>query len=354
MDDPLADAITQIAALPTDAIKRIVEAWRRADARLRKSLEAVAYSDDVDPLLPLLRPFAWGWFDPVEAELDAHLDDEEYQAALKKLPPWITESILPDQAFARAWEAMPEEFRKVSTEQEVGGLLREAQPGKPYRLVVGKFKDKKGGVVRVRRACPDCGAEYDESGKRTCGCEDRIERPGPPEEWPDKAGEPARREVASLYARYGGFEKNAPDHLWFLLRFSENKKKARALLLQVLEQRADSCWARRQLLPRGATLKDAEPASGSQTPPSATHDSPIVDRAIADKTIVDGTKLRLLRQQVGMTQEALADKADVDVSTIKRGEAGQKWDLSTFDKIVKALNKAGGGKIEIIAKDLQA
>jgi hypothetical protein len=53
---------------------------------------------------------------------------------------------------------------------------------------------------------------------------------------------------------------------------------------------------------------------------------------------VDGMKLRKFRGKY--TQEDLASKCeDVSVGTIKRGEAGGRWDEATFQKVAETLSK---------------
>lgn len=54
---------------------------------------------------------------------------------------------------------------------------------------------------------------------------------------------------------------------------------------------------------------------------------------VADRT-------RLLRQEAGLTQEALAALANVPLRTYKRFEAGGRANLETFIRILRALNRA--------------
>jgi DNA-binding XRE family transcriptional regulator len=53
---------------------------------------------------------------------------------------------------------------------------------------------------------------------------------------------------------------------------------------------------------------------------------------------VNGEKLRKLRELTGLTQEELAEKCAISVDTIQRGEAGERWDGTTFENVASTLS----------------
>lgn len=57
---------------------------------------------------------------------------------------------------------------------------------------------------------------------------------------------------------------------------------------------------------------------------------------------VDGESLKAFRRDAGLTQPELAELADVDNSTVQRGERGERLCSDMRDKIAKALSHALG------------
>ena len=69
-------------------------------------------------------------------------------------------------------------------------------------------------------------------------------------------------------------------------------------------------------------------------------------------TLVNGARLQEIRKELGLSQEELAEKCEVNPRTIQRGEAGDVWSESTFDDVAAALTTLA--EKQIAAADLKA
>jgi hypothetical protein len=323
-----------MADLPIDANERIAEAWRRAEAELKKSLAQAAYSEDWEPYLPTLTARAGDWLDAVAVELNPLLDDEAYRAALKqKAPPQIVQSILPDRGVDMSWRALPEEWRQLSTEQEVvkvgAGLLWEGKPDKGSEL---SRKDAQG-----RPACPGCGQEYGPSARCSCGYDEQLrrfnERPRArrrartSQDWPDGAREEARPEVSSFYGRHGAWERCAPDHVWFQLRFPKNRARARAALLQALQQRADYWLEQREAIRNLLEASTPESRLAAAAEPGALLPAPIPEPGHPDMSDRRPDPPALVRSELwGSGRQQEQEKTqELDFSETKPSWAPPRW-----------------------------
>ncbi len=54
-------------------------------------------------------------------------------------------------------------------------------------------------------------------------------------------------------------------------------------------------------------------------------------------TLTNGEKIISSRKSLGLTQEQLAAKADIDVKTIRNAESGKRLDLSTIQRVARCL-----------------
>jgi DNA-binding XRE family transcriptional regulator len=70
-------------------------------------------------------------------------------------------------------------------------------------------------------------------------------------------------------------------------------------------------------------------------------------------THVDGKKLREFRELADLTQEGLAKECEVSLSTIQRGEAGERWDEDTITKVAGVLSTRTGKNNPVSPKDLK-
>jgi DNA-binding XRE family transcriptional regulator len=70
-------------------------------------------------------------------------------------------------------------------------------------------------------------------------------------------------------------------------------------------------------------------------------------------TPVNADKLRESRELADLTQEGLAKECEVSLSTIQRGEAGERWDEDTFTKVAGVLNTRTGKNNPVSPKDLK-
>lgn len=66
---------------------------------------------------------------------------------------------------------------------------------------------------------------------------------------------------------------------------------------------------------------------------------------------VDAEKLRAYRGVLGLSQEELADKAGVSQDSIRRGEAGERWDERTFVAVALTISLLTGDCVR--PKDLR-
>jgi hypothetical protein len=180
-----------LAKLSIEAIERIADARRLAEAKLKEALSAVTDSEDVEECLPAFRAFASALFDAEAVELVAFCeDDTAFRATLEVVvAPRIVEAILPDRGLDMTWADMPDGLKRLSIAQDSDtGLLWE--------------------------------------------------------EGPDGTRKQARPEACGFYAHHGEWENFAPARVWFRLRFPTDRATVRAVLTQTLQQRV-VYWAGR-------------------------------------------------------------------------------------------------------------